>query len=795
MMALQRTGSSKTLLYIETTDFKLYITGNLYNKKFQYINANFNLEAHLFVDSDIYDPQIKTSNDEGELFENSGAAMRPSFFEDGIYQIFIENYTEETLELDHIDKEITEGITYIGNNLIGSFGFNGDIGHSTFKVKKNNKEVLTFTIEIFPSKMDYMKDYKEILNEVNEEIASMVFDFLGKTFQTADLKEIPNQTGIEFTGILMKIYEQLEKAIKRIESYPKHGVINREETKSVDRAKKVSRNTIDYIRKHNNSLMKSARGIMEIEGERYTPTKVVEIKKSTTFDIYENQYVKFMLKSIVIRVKQIKNNIANMYGEENEYFKALTLVENRLLRHLNGFFKNMSDIQGRKSMSLVFKMSSGYKEIYYYYVMLKKGLDISEGLYEMTPKKLWKLYEIWCYMKLHSILSEMGFVTVKNGIIETKDNGITLSLTQNKEAKTTYISRNGSSVDLWYNKVYSRLPTSTQRPDTVLCLRNNQDKSRVYIFDAKYRLSIDDKNIIGPMEDDINVMHRYRDAIVSEMDESIQFKYNTFGAYVMFPYSNEEEFKSHKFYKSIEKVNIGAFPMLPGSTNLIKNHLYKILNESYIESQSKLPTYEVEDDYYKFKNTNVMVANVSDREHLKVYIKDKFYHIPAKVLSNVRLGVEYIAFYQSKNYFGDNSGVYYYGKIKEIGRYKRKDCAELALKKGSGEEEYLRFELDEILPVGPISTVEYGVELITYTTMYLLKNAETIHELSFKSRIEIRLYKLLKEVSNAKGLRILRRKDHFMLGDIKIEILNSKKLRVDGKLVDIDKILEYFSRQ
>ncbi|KZL88580.1 nuclease domain-containing protein [Clostridium magnum] len=45
-------------------------------------------------------------------------------------------------------------------------------------------------------------------------------------------------------------------------------------------------------------------------------------------------------------------------------------------------------------------------------------------------------------------------------------------------------------------------------------------------------MSIDDKNIVGPMEDDINVMHRYRDAIVSEMDEGVQFKYDTFGAYV-----------------------------------------------------------------------------------------------------------------------------------------------------------------------------------------------------------------------------------------------------------------------
>lgn len=742
MMALRPTGS-KTLLYIETEDFKLYITGSLNNKKFQYINANLNLSAYLYVDSYIYDTQVKTSDDNGDLFENKGTDMRPFFFEDGMYQIFLENCTDETIEIYNSDKEIRESIMSIGNNLIGSFSFNGDIGHSSFRIRKNKKEVLNFTIEVFPTKMDYMKDYKKILNEVNEEIASLVFDFLGKTFQTSNLKEVPRQTGVEFTEILRNIYRQLEKALRRIEDHPKHGVLNREEVKSIDRAKKVSRNSIDYIRKHSSNLIKSNKGIIEIRGEKYVPSKVVEIKKITTLDIYENQYVKFMLKTILTRIKFIKNNILNIYGEENEYFKALVLFENRILRHLKGFFKEISDIQGRKSMSLVFKMSSGYKEVYYYYMMLKKGLDISEDIYEMTPKKLWKLYEIWCYMKLHRILNEMGFATIKNGIIETKDNGITLSLTQNKEAKTTYISKNGSSVDLWYNKVYSNLPTANQRPDTVLCLRNNQDKCRVYIFDAKYRLSIDDKNIVGPMEDDINVMHRYRDAIVSEMNQGMQFKYDTFGAYVMFPYSNEEEFKDHKFYKSIEKVNIGAFPMLPGSTHLIQEHLYKILNESYIESKSKLPTHEVEDYYYKFKSTNVMVANVSDREHLEAYKKYKFYHVPAKRLSNVRLGVEYIAFYQSKNSFGDSAGIHYYGKIKEIKRYKRKECIAIPKGRGADEEEYLRFELEEILSLKPIAPVEYGVELVTYTTMYLLKNAETAHELSFKSNSEIEVYKIL----------------------------------------------------
>ncbi|MBW9146991.1 hypothetical protein KTC92_05420 [Clostridium sp. CM027] len=82
---------------------------------------------------------------------------------------------------------------------------------------------------------------------------------------------------------------------------------------------------------------------------------------------------------------------------------------------------------------------------------------------------------------------------------------------------------------------------------------NNKDDNRIYIFDAKYRINI------GPVEDDINVMHRYRDAIVSKLNNEVQFKYDTFGAYVMFPYGDEEKFKEHVFYKSIKKISFIIF--------------------------------------------------------------------------------------------------------------------------------------------------------------------------------------------------------------------------------------------
>ena len=84
------------------------------------------------------------------------------------------------------------------------------------------------------------------------------------------------------------------------------------------------------------------------------------------------------------------------------------------------------------------------------------------------------------------------------------------------------------------------------------------------------------------MEDDINIMHRYRDSIVSKSSINNSFKYESVGAYVMFPCSDEKTFEENKYYKSIEKVNIGALPMLPGCTSLMKKHLCDIINESYM---------------------------------------------------------------------------------------------------------------------------------------------------------------------------------------------------------------------
>ncbi|MFW2502926.1 hypothetical protein ACN078_17525 [Clostridium diolis] len=72
-----------------------------------------------------------------------------------------------------------------------------------------------------------------------------------------------------------------------------------------------------------------------------------------------------------------------------------------------------------------------------------------------------------------------------------------------------------------------------------------------------------------------------------------------FGAFVLFPYDNEEEFKNHKFYRSIEEVNIGAIPFLPSTTNLMEDFLDEIIDESSYSSYERAIEPIGKDDYLK----------------------------------------------------------------------------------------------------------------------------------------------------------------------------------------------------
>lgn len=792
-MDLLRSGNRGKLLEIETKEFILSFSGELSNKRLINLGVNKNIPAAILVKGDNnYSPKIRTLTGFGDLIENSGVTMMPCFFEDGKYQLILEMQEIQNFSVYHGGYDVTKDFNIFGNVCLGVLDFSSDIGYTNIDIFKGSHKVLSITLEVFPSKIDYFKDYKELIHEINEEISSMAFKLLDITYLQSNLVDVSHQTNTEYINILAHIFDDLIKALEVVESRFKFNVISNNRITNIHKARRISKATRSYLRLHSELLVKNDNGFINNGTGKYIPIKVIEENKTTTIDIFENRFVKYMIQRIIRRLSYIERFINVRDNREDSYLRFIKEKKKILNLHLKKHFKSISNLTGKKSMSLIFQMAPGYKQLYTKYSVLNKGLDLGDDLFKVTPKKLYSLYEMWCYIKIHRILIELGYDIEEYGILGYKDNGMYLSLSQDSEAKMVY-KNNRNKLELWYNKSYSS-PTTNQRPDTSLYIKkiNNEEDNRIYIFDAKYRVMVDNNGQVGPMEEDINVMHRYRDSIVSKMGNDFQYKYETFGAYVMFPYGDEERFRNHKFYKSIEEVNVGAFPMLPGSTELIKKHLENIINQSDIEAKSERISLDEYDNYAKFKLENTMVVNVKDSSHLEVYKDNLFFHIPAKRLLNVRLGIEYIAFYQSIKSFGDKSGIRYYAKIKEVLKYKRKDCIEISFRPGTEYDEYTRFNLEEIKTIDVIKPIQFGTQLISYTTLYLLLNAENMHELKLRSNLEIAVYKRLKTIAKDNNFAIRKELDRYIINKNTIEIIEGKIIRVNGKITDIKSMKKYF---
>jgi hypothetical protein len=257
-MALLRSGNSSKLIEIIANNYSLVITGDVERNKSKITRSNVNIPAAIIVYS--YNNEnvtLKTITDFGELVENSGNTMMPCFFENGRYQLILEVKEKKEYEIFLGGIRITDDFQGVGNCYIGIVDFSSDIGYTNIDIYEETKKILTVTIEIFPSKLDYFKDYKEIINEINEEVCSLAFKFIDKTYVSSKLKDVEHQTNAEFISILDVVFEDLRKSLKRIVNNFKHNVITEDRIADIHKAKKISKKSISYICKHPEILIKS----------------------------------------------------------------------------------------------------------------------------------------------------------------------------------------------------------------------------------------------------------------------------------------------------------------------------------------------------------------------------------------------------------------------------------------------------------------------------------------------------------------------------------------------------------
>lgn len=246
------------------------------------------------------------------------------------------------------------------------------------------------------------------------------------------------------------------------------------------------------------------------------------------------------------------------------------------------------------------------------------------------------------------------------------------------------------------------------------------------------------------MEEDNNTMHRYRDSLV--VRHNGPYERAAFGAYVLFPWFDEDSYQEHKLYKSINEVNIGGLPFLPNATRLVEQFIERLVEKSPEELQKEgiLPRGTIE-EWQSSLDEKVLVGMVPREQNYRAHLQHHFYHIPVKRLKKGWQEATYIALYPKKGAAPVN-GVTCYGKIVDVKFVKRFEINELPK---NSLEEYVKFEIESwhflkniVRPVG------YGISVYTMTTLNTLQEAKELPELFMKSKEEITLWRMLRRLSD-----------------------------------------------
>lgn len=539
-----------------------------------------------------------------------GLPAYPCFYETKSYELtLIKSDPALNLTFYHENVNLRRRIKPRGSRVLsGTLDFGSEIGETELQIRLGGQTILSVVIEIFPAKLDYRRDYARLMEEVDEEAYDLSFDFLRRTYRTAESAETPRQSLAEFNAILREVFGRMESAMLRIGAHPHHRLESERHPVESGRAKRTDRSTLDDLRRHPQRLQADTAGGLEIAGRRYTPSRLLEPRRKISTDTDENRFLRWVLERTAARVDELRRELqASRAGRDPLPEQELARIRRRIGAMLNLDFLQGVGPMRRINVSLVLQMAPGYREMYKLHLLLLRGLSIREGLMRLSLKDMAQLYEYWCFLKLHRLLLRRCRMIRRSGLGIDRS-GLFPSLIRGNASRIEYEHlESGARLSLLYNPsmLGRSRPTTEQKPDLLLTLRRPEPQSasspvpdrangpdlpgeQRFVLDAKYRLdpavpgSRYDSlyGAPGPLEEDINVMHRYRDAIVRRSRPDGGYERSISSACVLFPYANEAEYAAHHFYSSLGKVGVGALPFLPGATRLAEQWLDELLRPS-----------------------------------------------------------------------------------------------------------------------------------------------------------------------------------------------------------------------
>jgi len=692
--------------------------------------------------------------------ESFSLPIRP-LFEQCTYRLSLKSTAGERVAVKHIDSGIQDRLFHIPDtpeHIVGDINFRSHVGFSEFEVWVENRQLYTFEVEVFPTKLDYKEDFELMMAEVQEIMAGLAFEYLKSTYIGGKIEPTGQQTNLEWVILFEHILEDLKRSLRQIARNPIRGLRRDEHMQRLEQISKVDGALRRAIRKGQGK----GQSPIKISGLNLK-AKYFAAKPQYSLDTPEHRWLDFQLKKIQQKLSKIslQEKARKYHRPENiQKFNQFerTVASLQMLEPLRecSFSPNSAGFSSLQLMS-----SSGYREAYKALIILQMGLRVEGNALNLSLKDISTLYEYWCYLAIVRLLAEqMGYSFNLRDVIDVKQSGLKVRLKQGRES-TIPFKNDAQEVDLVYNPHISQEALLTHKPDIMLKMQRNGWPTVRAVLDAKYRLDDSEQTVqaLGlpaPPQDALNVLHRYRDAILYEEKlvqdlEPATLSRSVIQGLALYPYTvqSDTQYPSSRLYKVFQRIGIGAIPFVPTQVDYVKTWLESFLNSTpWSLAVSDFPSV-LQPSLRHSATESVLVGTLrgtNTQEHLDWVFENKMYYFPYINSEHGRQwNLKWAALFLPQGLSGENFGaVIWKGRVKRIEVVDRDD---LSVPWGSSRKQSraILCHIDSWEKAGPILNLLSEPMQNRWTTSLGLTCAGNINELLLETVPEWLLYERLKK--------------------------------------------------
>lgn len=639
----------KELLFVECEGFSISLKGPPLHPKVGALQLHPGVQSTLRISGPCFISANIAGLTTSQLVIYSDA---PTFFEETDYVLVVETDSSETeVKFWHRDVGLRNSYTPVGHSgcvFSALLNFGSQVGNTDLVFRKKGHEAIRLTLEIFPTKIDYQKDWRELISRISERLYNLTYSFQKPTYQRGEALPRSCATLAEWYAILEPRFGNLMRAIDFISRSPHRKIVEEERIRPLSLVRKSSRNVRSWIRRHPallRTVEQSTAGAVKIGREFALPVWLPESRARLTFNTFANRFLKALIISIHGKLEELQQAYETLCTQPHgptidpELLQKIKLHKTEIQRRLQYDFLREADWRRHEQgFSTVLQFAPGYREAFEVGLALKLGLELSSAIEQIELKNLYDLYEIWCFLELEKLLGELCVAKEHTGQ-RFANKQLFWSLLRNEESAARFATGFSEELVLQYNHT-AVTPTGYQRPDNLVTIQKRGGTAPfMFILDAKYRVSTSGA-FIGPMTDDINAMHRYRDAMVRQ--EGRQAARLVTEAIVLFPLADEESYLGSQFHQSISKVGVGALPFLPQSQNGVRQLLARWIGES-----AELLDEESVGVEEHLRQGLVLLGPISPALVLEDVEKLGYYHVPKEKVALDRRHITHVAIYES----------------------------------------------------------------------------------------------------------------------------------------------------